>query len=327
MPRILAVLCLWLASLSPAGADTLTAQFENDLWGSGSDKNYTHGSRFSWVTDNQLRAVKSLAKRIPWMPALDQQTRDIRFSVALGQNIFTPEDISRADLITDDRPYAGWLYLAGGVIRRENKGGFRQLDALELNLGVVGPAAHADDVQTQFHKLIDTNEPRGWGNQLRNEPGVILQYDRQWQFPFAPAGLEMDATPHLGGALGNIYTYLAGGLTLRLGSNLRIDFGPPLIRPSLPGSGYFEPRNGDWGWYLFIGQEGRAVARNIFLDGNSFQSSHGVKRKPLVLDTQVGAVLMVSHWRFSFTNVFRSLEFEGQDTPSEFGAVSASFLF
>src|SRR3546814_4428144 len=99
--------------------------------------------------------------------------------------------------------------------------------------------------------------------------------------------LGVDLTPHIGGALGNVYTYGAGGVTLRLGEDLPSDYGPPRLRPALPGSDYFRPS--DWfGWYLFVGAEGRLMVRNIFLDGNTFEDSHSVDKYPLVFDLQAG---------------------------------------
>lgn len=35
-------------------------------------------------------------------------------------------------------------------------------------------------------------------------------------------------------------------------------------------------------WNLFVSVEGRAVVRNIFLDGNSWVESHGVDKRPFV---------------------------------------------
>ena len=63
-------------------------------------------------------------------------------------------------------------------------------------------------------------------------------------------------------------TYLEVGATLRIGNDLPNDYGAPRIRPSLPGSNFFLPRD-NFGWYLFAGAGGRAVAYNIFLDGNT----------------------------------------------------------
>src|SRR3546814_12873912 len=104
----------------------------------------------------------------------------------------------------------------------------------------------------------------------------------------------------IGGALGNVYTYGAGGVTLRLGEDLPSDYGPPRLRPALPGSDYFRPS--DWfGWYLFVGAEGRLMVRNIFLDGNTFEDSHSADKYPLVFDLQAGiAVDLATRARIAY---------------------------
>ena len=70
--------------------------------------------------------------------------------------------------------------------------------------------------------------------------------------------------------------------------------------------------------------EGRYVAHSIFLDGNTFRDSHSVDREPLVGDLQAGLVLTWKDVRLSFTNIFRTDEFEGQSSPTEFGSISLS---
>lgn len=67
------------------------------------------------------------------------------------------------------------------------------------------------------------------------------------------------------------------------------------------------------------------VARNIFLDGNSFVDSRRVDRLPLVGDVQFGLVLDWSDIRLSYIRVLRSREFRGQHRHDDFGAVMLSF--
>jgi len=132
--------------------------------------------------------------------------------------------------------------------------------------------------------------------------------------------------PHFGGALGNVFTYGAAGLTLRLGTDLEDDFGPPRIRPSLPGSAYFSPGKG-FTWYVFAGLEGRAVLYNIFLDGNVFSDSHSVDKKPFVGDLQAGLVIQLDRFRITYTQIFRTKEFDDQADGDLFGSVSLSYHF
>src|SRR3546814_12695699 len=64
----------------------------------------------------------------------------VRTSYAVGQNMYTPDDVALRNPPLDDRPYAGWLYGSVGLIAETG----RRLDQLELTLGVVGPASPAE---------------------------------------------------------------------------------------------------------------------------------------------------------------------------------------
>lgn len=320
----LAVLPLVAALLAGAparageGGGTIGLLVENDRVAS-TDRHYTHGMRLDWLSEEgQVPGwVAGLVRAVPLVDP-DHVTH---VGLALGQSIFTPEDTATRELVPGDRPYAGWLY-AGFAVMSKTGG---RLDRIELDVGVVGPASQADDVQTAWHDLIGVGRPQGWDHQLRNEPGVMLTLERQWEtlFDLEAAGLAVDLRPHVGGGLGNVFTYLAAGGTVRFGRGLPDDSGPPRIRPSLPGSTAFKPR-GRLGWYLFGGFEGRLVARNIFLDGNSFTDSHDVSRKPLVGDFQLGVAVTYGPVRLTYTHVFRTIEFDRQRRADRFGAVSLS---
>ena len=95
--------------------------------------------------------------------------------------------------------------------------------------------------------------------------------------------------PSASAALCNADTYGSVATTLRIGNRLANAFVPPRIRPSVAGSEYYEPGPDErHGAYLFFSIGARAVARNIFLDGNTFTSSYTVEKKDVVGDLQVG---------------------------------------
>lgn len=300
---------------------TLTLVFENDLF-YNTDRHYTNGVRLSWMPrrDSTPGWALRIARLLPWFPT----EGSVRHGYAFGQNMYTPRDIELVDPPRDDRPYAGWLYGAVGVGVETG----RQLDQLGLMLGVVGPASLAEQSQKFIHKITGSDKPRGWDTQLENEPGIVLIYQRSWRGLATKtlAGSDLDLTPHIGGALGNVFTYANAGLTLRYGRRLPHDYGPPRIQPGFPGSAFFVPR-GDFGWYLFAGLEGRAVARNIFLDGNTFRDSRSVDKKPFVGDVQFGLVLAWRTARMSYTHVLRTREFESQRERDDFGAIALSVQF
>lgn len=102
--------------------------------------------------------------------------------------------------------------------------------------------------------------------------------------------------------------------------------GRTILRPLsgvVTGGGFFEPVD-RFSWYLFVGVSGRAVAYDIFLDGNAFRDSPEVDRRPLVADAQGGLVIQLGRYQLGLTVVTRTEEFETQRDRQVFGAISLS---
>lgn len=128
------------SALSLNEAWTLNIYFENDLF-ANTDENYTNGAKISIISGDlaHYRDNKHLPKWthgiIDHLPFIHQNgyTRNVVFS--LGQNMYTPKDISAFNYIPTDRPYAGWLYFSVGFQAKNE----RRMDIMEINIGVVGP--------------------------------------------------------------------------------------------------------------------------------------------------------------------------------------------
>ncbi len=332
-PALPALFCSALVALfapaANADGDTYTFQIENDRI-ANTDRHYTNGFRFSWVSDavdaDPKWATDILETIYPFA-----DLREGRVGAAFGQSIFTPEDTRANGVVVDDRPYAGWLYAGisahAQTARVQDKIVRDRLDTVELDVGIVGPYAFGEQVQNGVHELINVAKSNGWDNQLDNEPGIMLIGERRWRTrPLRPFGLELDMLPSVGGSLGNVMTFASAGAMFRLGENIDFDFGPPLIRPSLSGLAAVD-RSARFGWYVFAGAQGRAVARNIFLDGNTFSDSHSVDKKTFVGDFQFGAAVVYEGSRLSVTQVLRTREFKGQRQADRFGALTLSVRF
>lgn len=294
---------------------SLSFILENDYF-AGKDDGYTNGVLLSWLSseENPPLWLERFFHAIPFTNWHGHK----RYGVAVGQTMFTPDDLSRRDLIVEDQPYAGYLFSNLALISDTGK----NLETFLFSLGVVGSASQADDVQRIVHKAKGVIIPEGWDHQLKNEPVLNLSYEKKWRHlvNISPYGIGFDGTPHIGCSVGNAYTHLALGSIFRVGRNLPIDYGPPLIRPNLPGSGFFLPSN-ILSYYLFLGLEGHVVGRNIFLDGNSFADSHHVKKKTLVGSLQGGVVLAYKRFRVGYTHILRTKEFYQDRHKPEFGAV------
>ncbi len=199
---------------------------------------------------------------------------------------------------------------------------------MRIQLGMVGPASLAQDSQIFIHRLRGFALPQGWHTQLRDEPGLIISYQRTQDILSAMLGEAggYDIRAHFGGAIGNVFDYADAGAVARFGFNMPKDSGPPQIGPALPGSYIYEPQAG-LGAYLFVGIEGRAVGRNLFLDGNSFEDSRSVPKNVFVGDFSVGGAVTFDDFRLSFIHMFRSQEYRTQKGFDEFGTLCLSFNY
>jgi hypothetical protein len=305
---------------------------ENDSVPFNTDKYYTQGLEFTYLgpdvaVDSAWFAPFDTLGAFPF-DAEGASEVSRRYEVLLGQSIFTPKDTARDDPDPDDRPYAGWLYGGVGLIQDTDR---RRLDHLELLVGVVGPDALGKKTQNDWHQYIGIDESRGWDEQLHNEPGLMLSYERKWRL-LQPVGggFAVDAIPELGVTVGNVMDYVQGGGMIRFGRNLEADYGPHRIRPALSGTPYFNSDylDGPFGFYLFAGAQGRLVARNLFLDGNTFRDSRSVDSNAAVGDLSGGVSLFWGNAvKLDAVASYRTKEFEDQDHPAKFWGVNVTIGF
>ncbi len=315
---------------------TLSIYFENDLF-AGTDRYYTNGVNISWSSSDLAKfsdtpyasPLLPLLDRIPFVNRPDFQ-KNLTFSI--GQNIYTPDNTETSAPSPNDRPYAGWLYGGFGLVLKNAD----VRHTFALNVGVVGSYSYAQEAQRLVHEARGFESPKGWDNQLHNELGVVGVYEIAWRWPHHEhrVGLGWDFIPHAGFAVGNVYDYANLGGEFRVGLNLPDDFGTAGISPSSTTSTPVEgnqqarrARNFDLGLYVFARADGRAVARNIFLDGNTFGHSQSVDHKWLVADLSVGAAVNYHNTKITYALNYRSEEFDGQGEGQIFGSVSFNFAF
>ncbi|ANP47076.1 lipid A deacylase LpxR family protein [Candidatus Viadribacter manganicus] len=327
-----------IAAMSPGAALAQDAEagdkgvfslvVENDSLSSGADRNYTSGIKFAYVS--QLEEVPGFLSGTRGLTQAISGSDPDFWGVAIGQSIFTPEDITANPAPPDQHPYAGWLYMQIMIGAEEDRPGNlepRYLDTYELEFGVTGPSALGEEAQRGIHQVLGAPDPQGWDSQLNDEFAFAVSFDRRWRPPWAQlstdvGGLEFDLTPNAGVTLGTLRTEARVGVAARVGWRLDNDYGPPRVRPSLAGVEHFS--GGPLSWQVFAGVQGRAVAHNLFLDGNTFEDSASVDRTPLVADFQTGFSVSAGDWRIAYTYVWRTEEFETQPTRQDFGAIAIS---
>lgn len=315
---------------------TFTFYLENDVF-ADRDRHYTNGLKLTWISpdltdyQNNSGVPKWSYPLIKGLPFVNKPGFQRSISLSVGQNIYTPEDIERSDLIKKDRPYAGIAYFAIGFHSKSSS----RMDTLEFDLGIVGPHSYAEECQKVVHEWSDSPHPNGWDNQLEDELALEAIYERKWKLlqSGVGSGFGYDLISRLGGGLGNVYTYANTGAGVRFGWNLPNDFGTFLIGPGCDSNAPFDERDPRFfsherfGIHVFAAVDVRAVLRDVFLDGNTFRDSHSVDKKPFVADFMAGVALIVNRFKISYTYVYRTKEFKTQKDEQVFGAIALSVSY
>lgn len=295
---------------------TFSLIIENDVL-SRTDRHYTSGIQLGYFQhpDQTPKFAQGLANRLPFL------TGPAQAGWFIGHEIYTPESLDVARPLPNQRPYAAWAYLGMSLSTAAIDG----TSTWRLQLGLVGPSAQGEKIQNSIHRIIDNNDARGWDNQLNDEPGLVLAYERTWRLtPWQHD--KVDLLPQTIVSVGNISTYASSGLTVRYGSGLNQDYGAGRIRPAITGSPFFNTSSSQ-SLYVFAGASLRLVAYNLFLDGNTYQDSLSVNRRVAVWDGQAGVVYTRGRWRLSYTFIIRSKEFTQQEEADRFGSFGISFNF
>jgi len=305
----------------PEDGGVLTLVVENDLFG-GTDRNYTNGIRLEWVAPED-EVSRWLTQAARTQPFVNLKGARVRQGFALAHTLYTASDITLENPPLDDHPYAAHLNVNWFASARTPNSEHTIL----VDVGIIGPSAQGEFLQTSWHQLIDGKEPRGWDTQLHDEVVFAISGQRterihQWRIGHYTA----DVMGHAGLTLGTLRTDLSAGATVRFGTDLQDAFAPPRLRPALAPSSLYTPTQ-HIAAYVFIGVGGYAVARDVFLDGNTYRDSRSVDRNVWVGDVQAGAALHINSYRLAFTYVVRSEQYASQNGPQRFGAISMSRAF
>jgi len=228
--------------------------------------------------------------RLEYRYALDASAQSTVFGWRIGQELFSASDIKLPPALIGppDHPYAGWLY--GGFFRDVSHADGSRVK-IGVDLGCLGPCAAGEWTQTNLHRLLGQPMPQGWSKQVKNEVGVVLYADVapvRWRI-----GRALDITPNLHGRIGNIYTDIGMGATLRVGRLAALP-----AQATLHG---------------FARIDANAIGYNATLQGGYFSSGnpHTVAPKRAVGEVEMGLVWNNGAYNVQASVVRRSNEIEG----------------
>ena len=295
-------LALTVANAQDDAGGLIYLTYDNDFI-VGSDDGYSGGIHLGYVS----RAADSYADTavpeavghaLDRLPLLNRPGRQRFVAYTLAQVTYTPEDTAREDLVEDDLPYSGLLLFSATAAAQDAD----HLDALTLTSGVIGPASLAEEVQRELHRASGSNQPRGWDNQLGNEPLLNAQYDHRWRiWDFASSQrTNGDAIISGSAAAGNWRTMADVGIGLRWGLNVPKDYfvPPPFFGQESVGALSLTKDRARVA-YVALGVDAALVGNLIQYDGNTFRDSHRVDHDPWIgrayagLHARIGRAIMV----------------------------------
>jgi len=247
----------------------------------------------------------------------------------LGQDIQTPQDLLRKSLIVDDVPYAALLATQNTWIGFDDE----RLRGFGWLAGIIGPLALGEEVQKPVHRVLNLMRPMGWNNQLENEPVLNIYYVRKRKL-WNTRGIDVAAG--VGAQAGTLLTAADAEIETRLGWNMPGGFVyiPDPTGRSLAYDAHLPPpkpaRHVAYGSMVF---RVAGIARNLFLDGNTFRDSHSIDRKAVVAEFVTGLHYQRRRWGvhahvwLSTDTVAPGKVTSATDTKNRFGSVMLEYRY
>lgn len=250
---------------------------------------------------------------------LDSKTPISRLFFGGAQEIRTPHYKFATHPPRSDMPYSGYLYAIFGVQNRFDN----FLEQTLLHIGIIGPGALGKETQDSIHNAIHVAKYAGWSYQIQNEMVLNLYYNAAYKVRLWRDFI--DIIPLASLALGNAHTHLDLGVRLRIGYNLSGDFGFGVAQSS---SFATSSLNDKFRIYLQTSINGRFVARNIFLQGNTIgglQTNLDLQRAVCALN--LGLLIAWKGASLSASYTLKTPEFSTQLGNSNFASFALSFSF
>jgi len=331
--RFTSLLLLSVGYVTQALADEefATFIFENDVFTDDSDDGYTNGLGYAWgrVGFNEFDDSNTPGW-IQWLSddlyisTMPDKRRAITYQIF--QAITNPTDSDIKDLQPDDYPYAGTLTWKVTQYAIDDE----VTDSVSLLLGAVGPVSLAEPAQKFVHDITDSADPKGWDNQLNNEPLFQLGAGRKWRLLDGNISgrTDYDVITAVEGTVGNYSSNADVGMTFRFGTDLLQTYPVAALLPARE----VNPLTGTavGSYYVFVSVMGRYQANSIIIDGNS-SAFDDDNNSDITLEhkqnfVSAGFAVSFKSWSLLLSAVSASKDVEEDDDDRySFGSLSVSW--
>ncbi len=279
--------------------------YENDVFANKADENYTQGYNLELVLPFfQKNPINHLFFKL--------ENADYKYGISWEHIGFTPNDYGNREIQFGDRPFASALYLKSFAIATDTSRNFRVSQS--LSLGMIGKVAFGDEMQTGIHKIIESEIPRGWRNQIRND--VMLNYRLDFEKQLLRLGNIFNLQLNSSAQIGTLFTQASIGTNAMFG----------IVNSPLSSS----PKKSKIQIYLYAQPCVSAIAFDVTLQGGVFNKS-----SPYTIDSEnverfasqlnYGLILKTKKLYFEYSRSAISKEFESGNS-AKWGGLRFGFV-
>lgn len=268
-----------------------------NIWGNGSDKGYTNGTRLDLFYVKQ-KTSRFFVDRL--MPKAGDSSVNT-FGWGIMQMMMTPNDLHLRIPDKNDYPYSGALFAlhslhSSNPVKKYNL-------QTEWMIGVLGPPSLAEQTQKFIHRLINYQKPMGWDYQVPADLVLNLNLAAEKQLAHINNGLEL---------IGGVQAF--GGTALNgasLYSLIRFGKMQPYFNGYIPQ--YTHKGNNRLQFYFLLRPSVEWMLSNAFLEGGIFTQLKddaketrrgevpGARRKRIIGKLDYGVVAVLGRASLSFT--------------------------
>lgn len=244
--------------------------------------------------------------------------------IALGQNIYNPQDSDIPTVFLQERPYAGYLYFnyTEHLINPNN------ILSLGATFGVTNNKSGAESAQNFIHYFYNLNPSEGWDTQIKEKyaVGILANYTRsllyQESLPFSISWLNKTT-------LNTVISNISSGLTFRI--NFLKTALNPISNTSFFGTA-LQTNNEKWikesyfGFKSFATYQIKDYTLTGELEENSSQKEFNLE--PWTWQNDFGFYWSLKHANFSYHIIYKTREVREMKTKiTKYGSIQFSYKF
>lgn len=297
---------------------------DNDSF-TGTDREYSSGVylKFNSASASDINKLGPVViNKIGEFLPLSDDSKKV-WGVTIGQQLWTPSDISLENEIINERPYAAYLMIKTHL----NEYSAFSATKYSFTIGEVGPQAFGEQAQKAIHGLISSPIPMGWNGQIKARTIFALGYEKQKALIRDNGGFGHEYDIAINGRVNasNFQNEIAIGSTLRWGTQLAGSFSSVSLSPT----SFFDPSvlsNSKSGYFTYLSAEARYRQYDYTIDGARPKHLYDISVQHWQSTVATGVVYYQPTWGLALSAIASSKSYN-EDVKSYHSIASLEFFW